>query len=210
MLGILLSLQFVGIAATTVLLSIALAFACSLVQKQLLYITSGEWLMEHIYCPVSKVLLLMLMAYLLFPLIYNSIGYIDLLKLFIKKDFLLNMVNILFVASLVTAFIPLLNHPAIAMPLLGCIAIGLIYNHQVSIPAGLEIAVLPSAGDTVKILVLMIFSYLICRWLTLNLSQWLDYHFNVLGSKALVSDSSHLILQMPVMLAYGDSLQIHA
>jgi hypothetical protein len=118
------------------------------------------------------------------------------------------MVNILFVASLLFAFLPIFNHPALAMPLLGCLAIGLIFFHQVVLPANIDIFLFPSLAISIKLLTLMIISYLICRWLTNKLSPWLDYHYNITGSKALVSDTSYLIFQMPIMLAYGQSLNV--
>lgn len=207
MLDILFSLQFVWISIVIILLSTALAFLCSFLHKQLLYISSGEWLIEHIYCPVAKLLMLILIAFILTPLIINSISYSDLLMLFIKKHFLINMVNVLFVTSLVLAFLPVLNHPAVAMPVLGCMATALFILHQVALPDGLEIELIPSMSTAIKLLTLMLISYLICRWLTQHFSLWIDFHYNIIGSKALVSDSSHLILQMPVMLAYGHSLK---
>ncbi len=208
MLDILFSLQFLGFSIAIVLLSTALAYLCSLLHKHLLYITSAEWLMEHVYCPVARVLLLLLIAFMMFPLIVESTSYADLLNLFVEKDFLINTINILFVASLLFAFIPFFNHPAIAMPLLGCIAIGLLFFHQVIIPQNTDIQLFPSIGTSFRIVLLMIAGYLICRWLSNHLADWIDYRFNVTGSKSLVSDSSHLVFQMPVMLAYGHSLHL--
>ena len=208
MLDILLSLHFLWILVVIMLLSTGMAYACVWLHKQLLYIASGEWLTEHIYCPLAKVLLLMAFAFLLYPLVYISITYSDLLKLFIKQDFLLNMLNILFVASIILAILPLLNHPAIAMPLLSCIALMLIFKHQTMLPQQLQVELIPDLWLSIKLLVLMVLSYLLSRWLTQHLSQWIDYRYNVIGSKSLVSDSSYLILQMPVMLAYGQYLQL--
>ena len=206
MFDILFSLHFVWISLTIILLSTALAFLCAFLHKQLLYIATGEWLMEHIYCPVAKLFILIIMAFTLMPLIINTISYEDLLMLFKKKDFLINMLNILFVSSLILTFLPLLNHPAIAMPLLGCMAIALFSSHAMTLSNGQEIQWLPSLVDISKLLLLMLVGYWICRWLTQHLSLWIDFNYNVTGSKALVSDSSHLIFQIPVMLAYGNSL----
>ena len=84
MLDILLSLHFLWIVITIIVLSTLMAYACVWLHKQLLYIASGEWLTDHIYCPLAKVLLLMAFAFLFYPLIYNSASYSDILMLFLN------------------------------------------------------------------------------------------------------------------------------
>ena len=100
MIDILFSFQFIGIAILIIILSVALAFLCAQLHKQLLYIALGEWLMDHVYCPLAKVLLLMLMAFLLYPMIVVSASYSTLFALFFNHDFLVSMLNILFLSSL--------------------------------------------------------------------------------------------------------------
>ena len=204
------SLQFIAIAVLVIALSIGFAFFCALVQKHLLYVTAGEWLLEHVYCPLTRVLLLMFMAMLIFPLIVRQVSYGELMQLLSSTDFLINMLNILFVASLLLYFLPLLSHPALAMPILGCIAIGLIFLHQIALPRAIQIAWWPAMPELIRILVLMVASYLFTRWSTHHISMWLDYRFNVTGSRHLVQDIHYLILQMPILLAYGHSLNLQA
>lgn len=204
---ILFSLQFVWIALLIVALSILLALFCAFLLKQLLAMALGEWLVEHVYCPLAKVLMLMFMAFSLFPLIVESTSYSDLINLFMKYDFVMNMLNILFVSSLLVSFLPGFNHPALALPVLGCIAVGLIFLHQVVIPSMPDVHWIPPFATSVKIIVLIILSYLLTRWLTMQISTWVDYRFNITGSKPLIVDINYLILQMPILLAYGHSLQ---
>lgn len=207
MIDILFSFQFIGIVILVLLLSIALAFLCAQLHKQLLYIALGEWLMEHIYCPLARVLLLMLMAFLLYPLIVVTATYSELFNLFFEHDFIVSMLNILFLSSLAFSFAPVFSHPAVAMPVLGCIATGILFLHHRLIPAGLDITWLPASGASVKLLILIILCYLACRWLNEHVSEWIDHHYIVTGSKSLVSDINYLIFQMPVVLAYGAILQ---
>lgn len=210
MLDILFSLQFVWIAVLIIALSVLLALFCAYLLKQLLSIALGEWLLEHVYCPLTKVILLMFMAFLLFPLIEISTTYSDLVNLFMKYEFVMNMLNILFVTSLLVSFLPGLNHPALALPMLSCIAIGLIFLHQIAIPFLPDINWIPPLSASVKIVVLIVISYILTRWLSIQISSWVDYRFNITGSKILVTDISYLILQMPILLAYGHSLQTQA
>jgi hypothetical protein len=208
MFELLLSFQFVGICLLIIALSTALAYACILLHKQLLYIAAAEWLMEHVYCPMARVLLLMLMAFLLFPMIFIDINYAQLGKLFLQYSFLINMLNILFFSSLLFTFVPLLRHTAIAMPVLGCIATGLLFLHQYAIPAQLDFNWLPGASAAGNILLLMILTHLISRWLNNRVSEWIDLRYIVTGSKALIRDINHLIFQIPVVLAYGKGLTL--
>ncbi|MBC8209584.1 MAG: hypothetical protein H8E21_00855 [Gammaproteobacteria bacterium] len=208
MFDILLSFQFVGISLLVILLSTVLAYACIRLHKKLLYIAAAEWLMEHVYCPLAKVLLLMLMAFLLFPMIFIDISYSQLSQLFLQTSFLLNMLNILFFCSLLFTFLPLLSHPTIAMPVLGCIATGLLFLHQIAIPSQLDFSWIPSSTAAGHILLLVLLTHLISRWLNNKVSEWIDLRFIVTGSKALITDINYLIFQIPVVLAYGKGLTL--
>ncbi len=206
MLDIFFSLQFIGISLVIILLSIALAFGCARLQQQLQHMALADWLFEHIYCPVGKVLVLIVMAFLLFPMILPDSNYRSLLGLFQQQDFLINMVNILFVSSLLVSFLPGLRHPALAMPLLGIIAFAIFFLHQAVLPAGLDVSWMPGIPVILKLGALVFGCYLLCNWLNLQISQWIDYRFIVDGSIELVSDINYLIFQIPIVLAYGHSL----
>lgn len=210
MLNNLFSLQFAWIALLITILSILLALLCAFLPKLLVTFAPGEWLLEHAYCPLAKGLLLLFMAFLLFPLIVESSSYSGLAGLFMQADSVITILNILFVSSLLLSFLPGLRHPALALPLLGCIAIGLIFLHRVAIPLLPEVSWVPSFAASFGIVVLIVLSHLLTRWLTPRISMWADYHFNIADSKALISDISYLILQMPILLAYGHSLQSQA
>ena len=208
MLDILFSLKFLWITLVIILLSTALAFACAKLHQQLEGIALGDWLFDHIYCPFTKMLLLILVAFLLFPLIVPSSNYQNQLALFQQADFLINMINILFVSSLLLSFLPVLNHPALAMPLLGCLAFGIFFLHQVVLPQAADISWFPGVSATLRLLALVVGCYLLCRWLNLQISQWIDHRYLVTGSIKLVSDINYMIFQTPVVLAYGHSLNL--
>lgn len=210
MFEILFSFKFIWIALLIMLLSTSVAFLCIFLHRHFLYIPTAEWLSEHIYCPLIRVLLLMLMAFLLFPLMLEQITYSQLLELFFKKDFLINMVNILFFSGLIFSFIPVLNHPALGIPILGCIATALFYLHQIAIPANIEFDWVPSGGAFINIIFLMIITHMLGKWMSDSVSSWIDQKFIVIQSKNLVTDVNYLIFQMPVILAYGQSLSLQS
>jgi len=206
MFDILFSFNFIWIAALIIVFATATAYFCLFLHRHLLYIPAAEWLTEHIYCPIIRVFLLILMAFLLFPLIIENTSYSQLFQLFYQPDFLINMVNILFLSSLIFSFIGILNHSAVAMPILSCIATGLFYQHQVAIPAHVEFSWLTGGSVFGKILLWMILIYMSSRWLSETISEWIDLRFMVTDSKNLISDINYLVLQMPIVLLYGHSL----
>lgn len=206
MFDLLFSLQFVWISSCIIALSILIGFLCAYLQSHLLQLTAGVWLVEHIYCPLAKTLILMCMTLLLFPLMVKGVGYTQVSELFVDTSYLTNMMNILFVSGLLFTFFPLLSHPAVAMSGLGCIATAiLLYSYYNPAPQQ-DFSFLPDIQDSLKILILIIASYWANRWVIDQISTYIDNRYIVTGSKALVSDISYLILQIPIMLAYAHSL----
>jgi hypothetical protein len=206
MLDIFFSLQFIWISCLIVALSIAIGFFCAYLHSHLLQVTAGEWLVEHIYCPITKTLILMCMTLLLFPLIVEGANYQQVMGLFVERQYLTNMMNILMVSGLIFSFFPLLNHPALAMPVLGCIATAILLNSYFALTAEQVVNFIPDLHTLMKILALIIATYWANRWIIDKVSSYIDDRYIVTGSKTMVSDVSYLILQIPVMLAYAQSL----
>ena len=206
MFDILFSFNFVWIALVIIVLSIALAFACAFLHRHFQYVSVAEWLTEHVYCPLGRVLLLVLMVFLLYPLMIPGSDYAQLWALFSRPPFQINMINILFVAGLLFSFLPIVSHPAVGMPLLGCIATALFFKHQYAMPNQVDFTGFPAPLGLVKIAVLILIAYWLTRWLNRALSQWVDLKFMVSDSENLISDINYLIFQMPIVLAYGQAL----
>ncbi len=206
MLDIFFSLQFIWISCLIVTLSIVIGFFCAYLHSHLLQVTAGEWLVEHIYCPITKTLILMCMTLLLFPLIVEGANYQQVMDLFVERQYLTNMMNILMVSGLFFSFFPLLNHPAVAMPVLGCIATAILLNSYFTLTPEQVVSFIPDLHNLMKILALIILSYWANRWIIDKVSSYIDHRYIVTGSKTMVTDVSYLILQIPVMLAYAQSL----
>ena len=206
MLEILFSLTFLAIVLLIIVLSVGIGYGCALIHKHLMYSSAGEWLVEHIYCPLARVLLLITCAFLLLPLIHTTTSYGDLLTVFFLQDFLINLVNILFASSLIISFLPVLNHPSVALPILSCIAITLLFQHHLASPRGIELNWVSDIAVIGKMLFIAIATGLAARWLNREIAEWADNKFIVTGSISMVSDINYLILQIPIVLAYGASL----
>jgi hypothetical protein len=206
MLDIFFSLQFIWISCLIIGLSIVIGFFCAYLHSHLLQVTAGEWLVEHIYCPITKTIILMCMTLLLFPLIVKGSDYQQVMDLFVERQYLTNMMNILMVSGLIFSFFPLLNHPAVAMPVLGCIATAILLNSYFTLTPDQVVSFIPDLSNLFKILILITLTYWLNRWIIDKVSTYIDQRFIVSGSKTMVSDVSYLILQIPVMLAYAQSL----
>ncbi len=200
------SFQFIFLTFFIILLSTGLALFCAWLNKKLHHINLGHWLMEHVYCPLGKTVILIIIMLLLFPVIDMRLNYNQLLTQLYEHNFLSSMTNILFVSGLILSFVPVLSHPAITMPLLGCITTGLVFAHLYRIPAHIDISWIPEGETLLKIIIIIMITYFICRWLNENISLWVNQKFNVSGSSGLVSDINYLIFQIPVVLAYATTL----
>lgn len=207
MLDPLLSLHFIAITLIIIVLSIAVALSCAFLHRQLLQVIAGEWLHEHVYCPTARTAILVIMTLMLFPLMVEGVGYDQVSSLFISREYLTNMLNILLVSGLAITFLPLLNHPAFAMPLLGCIATAILFQHYFTLFAGKEPVWIPGVAAMIKIVILVAVLYWLGNALIDHLATYLDHRFLVTGSKEIVTDIVYLILQIPVMLAYAAGLQ---
>ena len=206
MFDILFSLQFVWITLVIVILSVAAAFVCAHLHHHLLQAFAGEWLTQHIYCPLIRICILVCMTLLLFPMMVSSASYGEMAALFTDQAYLTRMVNTLMVSGLLLTFFPLLQHPALSMPIMGVIATAILFHRFYNNLLPGSLTLVPAAGDGIKILVLMIGVYWVGRWLIEQLSTYVDHRFIVTGSRLVITDIVYLILQIPIMLAYANSL----
>jgi hypothetical protein len=126
--------------------------------------------------------------------------------LFVDRQYLTNMMNILLVSGLIFSFFPLLNHPALAMPILGCIATAILLNSYFNLTSEMAVSFIPDSGNLLKLLALIIITFWANRWIIDKVSSYIDQRYIVSGSKTMVADVSYLILQIPVILAYAQSL----
>jgi hypothetical protein len=92
------------------------------------------------------------------------------------------------------------------MPVLSCIATAILLNSYFTLPADQAVSFIPDLRSLFKIFSLIILTYWANRWIIDKVSTYIDQRYIVSGSKTMVSDVSYLILQIPVMLAYAQSL----
>ena len=163
------------------------------------------WILEHVLCPLMRIVVLLIVVSQVYPLIDQSLDSLHFWHILGQQNQLRDMVNILFIAGLLLAFIPLVNHPLFMLPLQSMFTIALVFHWQY-FDSGATLSLFPSAWTIVKIVLYMLLAWFAVREFSGPLSRLIDDRFHISGSIRLVSDSIYMVLQIPVMLFYGSFL----
>jgi hypothetical protein len=164
-------------------------------------VDSSVWILEHIVCPIIRIVVLLMVVSLIYPVIEEGSSTAEFWQVLRQQGQFNDLLNILFIAGLLMAFIPLLSHPVVALPVQSVLTIAIVFDWQHS-AGGVAITLLPSATVFAKIFVYMLLAYFVTRKSSVLLSRLIDRHYAVDGSIRLVSDAIYLLLQIPVMLIY--------
>ena len=162
-------------------------------------IDSTVWVLEHIFCPIIRILTLLIIVSLVYPIISPDTTAANFWRVLLQEQNINQVINILFFGSLFLAFIPVVGHPAFALPVQSCLSIALVFNWQYS---NNVIQFIPPTINIIKIVLYLIAAYFITTRSSILLSRWVDKKLVISGSIRLVSDSIYLILQIPIMLMY--------
>jgi hypothetical protein len=168
---------------------------------------STVWILGYIVCPMIRILVLLSVVSLVYPAIDGQSSSTDFWRVLAQQGQINDLLNILFVAGLMLAFIPLLNHPVLAMPLQSILAIALVFSWQYADRID-SLQLFPSLATQLKIFAYMLLAYVTTRHSSIHLSRWLDHKYAINGSIRGVADAIYLVLQIPVMLIYCSFLKI--
>ena len=192
------------VTATSVILGTGFCFW--LIQKAH-EVDSPTWIFEHILCPVIRIMVLLIVVSQVYPVIDANTTSIDFWRILVQQGQFNNLLNILFFAGLLLAFMPVLSHPVFALPIQSLLTIALVFNwqHAESINS---FSLFPSFVTILKITVYMLLAYFVTRESSTYLSRRIDTALAISGSIRLISDAIHLVLQIPVMLVYCSFLKL--
>ena len=191
------------ITATSVMLGTGLCFYLMYHSRE---VDSTVWVLEHIICPVMRIIVLLIVVSQVYPAIDENSTSLDFWRILSQQGQFTDIVNILFVAGLALSFIPLLNHPVFALPVQSILTIALVFHWQYLDRIASPV-LFPSAATLLKIVVYMALAYYVTREASIPLSRWVDRKLVVSGSIRLVSDAMYMTLQIPVMLIYCSFLE---
>lgn len=196
-------LLLVLITASSVIVGTSL---CFYLLHQAREVDSTLWILEHIICPIIRIIVLLIVVSQVYPVIDGNFTSFDFWRALGQQHQFRDIVNILFIAGLVLAFIPLVNHPVFALPLQSTLTIALIFHWQY-LESSASLVLFPSSATILKIIAYMMLAYYVTRELSIPLSRWVDRRLVVSGSIRLVSDTIYMVLQIPVMLIYCSFLK---
>jgi len=169
-------------------------------------VATTVWTLEHVLCPIVRIIVLLIVISQVYPALTNTSTELDFWSIVGQQGLFRDLLNILFVAGLLLAFIPVLNHPGFALPLQSMLTIALVFNwqHQAATDS---LQLFPSIATLLKIAAYMLLAYFATGELSVPVSRWFDRRLHIEGSIRLVSDAIYLMLQIPVMLIYGGFLK---
>ena len=170
-------------------------------------VESTHWILEHIICPIIRILVLITIVSLVYPAISVNVDSFDFWQILFEQKNINHAINILFLASLLLAFLPIVNHPIFALPIQSCLTIALVFNWQFATLTETAIEFIPDIVTTIKIIGYTAVGYFVTREVSIHMSRGLDELLVISGSIRLVSDAIYLVLQIPVMLIYCLSLK---
>lgn len=164
------------------------------------------WSIEHVYCPIIRILALLLIVSLIYPVADES-SSIDFWRTLVSGGLFSDLINLLFFGGLALSFLPLVSHPVFALPVQSLLTVAVVFHaqYQDSVSAA---SLWPSLLTSLKILAYMTAAFFITQRVALKISRWLDPKLSVSGSLLLLSDAIYLVLQIPVILLYCHSLRL--
>ena len=166
----------------------------------------SEWILEHVICPIIRILVLLFIVSLVYPAVNVQSGALEFWSQLGRHGQFNDLLNILFFAGLGLSFLPVVSHPVFALPVQSMLTIALVFSWQHA-ALGDSLVLLPSLATLAKVIIYMTLAYFVTREASAKLSRWLDERFHIEGSIRLVSDSIYLVLQIPVMLLYCSFLR---
>ncbi len=191
------------VTATSVVLGTGLCFWL-LYQAQA--VNSTIWILEHILCPIIRIIVLLIVVSQVYPAIDSNSTSSDFWQVLSQQGQFNNLINILFFAGLLLAFIPFVSHPVFALPIQSLLTIALVFNWQYAGSTD-SFLLFPSVVTMLKLIAYMLLAYFATRESSIYISRWVDSHLAISGSIRLVSDAIYLVLQIPVMLIYCSFLK---
>ncbi len=178
---------------------------CFWLLRQAQEVDSTVWILEHVICPIIRILVLLIVVSQVYPVIGEAGGSLQFWRVLSEQGQFNHLINILFFTGLALAFLPLVSHPVIALPLQSMLTVAVVFNWQYR-ELGDTLVLFPSWATLLKITAYMFLAYFATREASIHLSRRIDLWLHVSGSIRLVSDSIYLLLQIPVILLYGTFL----
>jgi hypothetical protein len=145
---------FWTVLVTTTSVILGTGFCFWLIQKAQ-EVDSPTWIFEHILCPIIRIMVLLIVVSQVYPVIDANTTSIDFWRILMRQGQFNNLLNILFFAGLLLAFMPVLSHPVFALPIQSLLTIALVFHWQYAESID-SLSLFPSFVTILKITVYML------------------------------------------------------
>ena len=169
-------------------------------------VESSHWIMARIIVPAARTLALVSFILIAYPVLYGvelaaPIGeLLDGGKLRLS-----NLVNLVFILSLFLPLIPLFNRlPALVLPIQGIAAATMVFNWWTE--SYTHIQFWPGSTTVIGMLILAFLTHEVAQQLAHHLEKKVDAWIEREGSGRLIYRTVVMVLQVPVIWLYTQSL----
>lgn len=176
-------------------------------------VSATHWFMEHIIIPAARTLALVCFILVAYPVLFGVEAATPISELLAAGRLRLsNLVNVVFLLSLLLPLIPLFSRwPALVLPIQGIAAATMVFNWWADTHTQTQIYFWPGTGTVIGMLLLAFLTHEIALQLSHQLEKRIDAIIEREGSGRLIYRTVVMILQVPVILLYTLSLgqQLH-
>lgn len=171
-------------------------------------VSATSWLMTHTIIPAARALALVTFILVAYPVLFGVELALPISQLLSAGEMrLTNLVNIVFLLSLLLPMIPIFSRwPALVLPLQGIAAATMVFQWWATTQSSINIQFWPGWSAVTMMVVLAIITHEIAKQLSHYLEKKVDVILTRKGSGKLIYRTVVMIMQVPVILMYTLSL----
>lgn len=172
-----------------------------------------HWLIARVFVPAARAVALVSFILVAYPVLFGIESAPPIQELLAAGQLrLTNLVNVVFLLSLLLPLIPVFSRwPAFVLPIQGIAAATMVFGWWAETQTQTVIQFWPETITLVSLLVLAVVTHEIAKQLSNQLEKRVDVMIQRKGSGRLIYRAVVMIMQMPVILLYTLALgqQLH-
>jgi len=205
--------QLLFALALFAIISVVIEIAANKLLSAITDVAISHWLMERIIVPAARALALVGFILVAYPVLFGVETAPAISELLAAGQLrLTNLVNVVFLLSLLLPLIPLFSRwPAFVLPIQGIAAATMVFRWWAESQAPTDIQFWPDMSTLFSLLLLAFVTHEIAKQLSHQLEKRVDALIEREGSGRLIYRTVVMIMQVPVVLLYTLSLgqQLH-
>lgn len=167
-----------------------------------------DFLWEKVGMPLYRAIVISIFVFVSYPIIFGLSEAPNLSTLLATGDGrVMNVINVLFVISLLFPLVPVLGkHNGLVLPVQAIICCAMIFSWLARYYRLDDYQSIPDFNIVLIMLVVMLCTYYLATWTAHEFGEKLDKRFHLEGCQELIAPSIILFMQFPVILLYSFSL----